>query len=723
MGHWLKRLLALVLGILSLILATICFNWGFTTLSESRQMERLPLTPIVAMAGGPYAISGSIRRDGGMLTAPYSDHSVLYVRYLLEEEYRDSDGDLRTRTIDSGQRSTRFRLNDDSGTLKVNPTLSTSSIDWAVSRTYRRRQGDLIYSEWTLSEGQTVELLGRFQPENQEIVFNNLPVNLPPIITDSSLQAAGGRSLLRAALIISLAAGLVSVGIALVLIGIGVHRFILYVTAMTLIMTGYFWGQGLYQLEQDWQRAATLYQMRQTAIEPQPSVAQRTDLLAMQLLIARSAKPWPDRLFFKRLAGDYFPTPNGLDPAARQLALNQVALQQRNRFDNTWVTLLGSSGASALAILLLWLGVRRIKLKRMIEHLPTARTSGLSYGLAELKGTITLKTEPLTSKLTGNTCVAFHYIEQEKRGSGKKSRWVTLEEIDQRLPFELSDETGSAWVYPEKATLHYAEKETRRQGRRRYTESWIPPGDELYCLGFAGLDTARPDRLALQHEEDQPFILSTLDEQRLIQRKGAQGFLLTSASLGLVLGAMLVLLAYTSSLTPADLLSAALLIPVFLFLYTMILHYNDIIFMRNRCDKARADIQTVLQRRFDLIPRLNQVLQGYLQHEQALQKALTEIRTANPGLDDHPEQIDRNSSQFQSLGKLITARVEAYPELKGDALISEFMEQLETTENYLSLLRNGYNDAVELFNTRIQAFPDLILAKVFGFRGKVLFET
>ncbi|WP_028670212.1 LemA family protein [Saccharospirillum impatiens] len=723
MGYWLKRLLTVVLGAISLILATLCFNWGFTTLSESRQMERLPMTPVNALAGGPYAVSGTIQRDGNVLTAPYSKQPALYVRYLLEEEYHDSDGDLRTRTLDSGQRSTRFRLSDNSGTLAVNPTLSTSSIDWAVSRTYRKRQGDLIYSEWTLSEGQTVELLGRVQPGSRTFVFNNLDVNLPPIVTDSSLQAAGGRSLLRAALIISLAAGLVSLGVALLLIGLGVHRFILYVSAMTLIMTAYFWGQGVYQLERDWQRAASLYQMRLTAIDPEPTLEQRTDLLAMQLLITRGAQPWPDRLFFERLAGDYFPTPEGIDPQARQIAVNQIALQPSNRFDNTWVAILGGSGGALLSILLLWLGVRRIKLKRMIEHLPTTATTGLSYGLSELKGTIDLNTEPLTSKLTGNPCIAFHYLEQEKRGSGKKSRWVTLEEIDQRIPFELKDETGNTWIYPEKATLHYAEKTTNRQGRRRFTESWIPPDDELYCLGFAGLDIARPDRLALQHEEDQPFILSTLDEQKLIQRKGAQGFLLTSVSLGFLLGAMLVLLAYTGSLTPADLLLAALLTPVFLFLYTMILHYNDIIFLRNRCDKAKADIQTVLQRRFDLIPRLNQVLQGYLQHEQALQTALTEARTASPRLDDHPEQIDRHSSQLRTLGKLISARVEAYPELKGNSLITEFMEQLEATENYLSLLRNGYNDAVELYNTRIQSFPDVILAKVFGFKGKGLFET
>lgn len=680
MGHWLKRLLALLLGALSLVLATLCFNWGFTALSESRQMERLPQSPIAVLAGGPYAVAGRTKRESNLLTAPYSGSSVLYVRYLLEEEYRDSDGDLRTRTLDSGQRSTRFRLTDDTGVLRVDPTLSTGAINWAVQKTYRERKGDLIYSEWTLSEGQLIELLGRYQPTNQTLVFNNLNFNLPATITDTSLQAAGGQSLLRAALIISLAAGLVSVGIALILIGLGVHRFILYVSAMTLIMITYFWGQGLYQLEQDWQRAASLYQTRMAALGPTPTIEQRTDLLAMRLLIARGAEPWPDRLFFEQLAADYFPEPEGIDARLQLATEEQISVFPRNRFGNGWVTLLASIGGGTLSILLIWLGVKRIRLKRLIEHLPTAATTGLSYGLAELKGKIDLQGEPLTSKLTSNPCVAFHYLEEEKRGSGKKSRWVTLEEIDRRLPFELTDETGRAWVYPENATLHYSEKVTRRQGRRRYKEAWLPPDDELYCLGFAGLDANRPDQLALQHEDDQPFILSTLNEQRLIQSKGAQGFLLTSVSLGLLLSALLILLAYAGSLTPADLLLTALLIPVFLFLYTLILHYNDLIFLRNRCDKTKADIHTILQKRHNLIPRLNQVLQGYLEHEQELQAALTEIRTANPVPGDSPDQIDRYNNQVEALNRQLIARSEAYPELKANTLVAEFMEQVETTE-------------------------------------------
>lgn len=722
MGYWLKRLLVLVLGSLSLILATLCFNWGFTALSESRQIERLPQSPITVLANGPYAVAGRTERESNVLTAPYSGQTVLYVRYLLEEEYRDSDGDLRTRTLDSGQRSTRFRLVDDSGTLRIDPTLSTGNINWAVHRTYRERQGDLIYSEWTLSEGQRVELLGRFQPSNQTLVFNNLNFNLPATITDSSLQAAGGESLLRAALIISLAAGLVSVGIALVLIGLGVHRFILYVSAMTVIMIVYLWGQGLYQLEQDWQRAASLYQTRMAALEPNPTIEQRADLLAMRLLIARGAEPWPDRLFFQQLASNYFPAPQGLDSALQQVVAERIANHPRNRFGNGWVTLLASIGGAGFSILLLWLGIRRIRLKRLIEHLPTAATTGLSYGLAELKGKVELQAEPLTSKLTENPCVAFHYLEEEKRGSGKKSRWVTLEEIDRRLPFELSDESGSVWVYPEKATMHYSDTVTRRQGRRRYKESWLPPDAKLYCLGFAGLDANRTDRLALQHEDEQPYIVSTLDEQRLIQRKGAQGFLFTSVSLGLLLSAFLILLAYAASLTPADLLLTALLIPVFLFLYTLVLHYNDLIFLRNRCEKTNADIRTILQKRHDLIPRLNQVLQGYMKHEQALQTALANLRTANPEIGDSPDQIDQYNDQVEALNRQLIARSEAYPELKANALVAEFMAQVETTENYLSLLRNGYNDAVELYNTQIHSFPDLLLAKAFGFEEKALFR-
>jgi len=239
MHHWLKRPLVFVSGLLCLIVATLCFGWGVITVSESRQMERLALTPVAALASGPYAVSGALLRDGQVLIAPYSNQPVLYVRYLLEEEYRDSDGKLRTRNLDLDQRSTRFLLTDNSGTVTVDPTLSTSRTDWAINQTYRKREGDLIYSEWTLSEGQEVELLGRFQQYDETLVFHKLPANLPPTITDTSLRVAHARSPLPAVLMILLAVALVSLGIALMLIGMDVYRFNFQVRAKALTLSRY----------------------------------------------------------------------------------------------------------------------------------------------------------------------------------------------------------------------------------------------------------------------------------------------------------------------------------------------------------------------------------------------------------------------------------------------------------------------------------------------------
>ena len=111
-----------------------------------------------------------------------------------------------------------------------------------------------------------------------------------------------------------------------------------------------------------------------------------------------------------------------------------------------------------------------------------------------------------------------------------------------------------------------------------------------------------------------------------------------------------------------------------------------------------------------------------MEHEQELQTALTKLRTANLELGDSPDQIDQYNDQVEALNRQLIARSEAHPELKASTLVAEFMEQVETTENYLSLLRNGYNDTVELYNTQIHSFPDLLLAKAFEFEEKTLFR-
>ena len=721
MSRIVKALGAGLLGMAALWAATACFNWGFTELSEARQIDRLPMTPIASLAGGPYAVSGVIEADGGMLEAPYSNASVVYVRYRLEEEYRDSDGDRRTRTLDSGERSALFRLIDHSGEVRINPTLSTGQINWSVDQTYRRQDGDLIYTEWTLRPGQSVELLGRYQPREQALVFNNLGFNLPPTITDNNLKAEGGESLLIAAALISLASGAASVGLALILIAVQIHRFWIYVLTMTVVLVGYFWTTGVIHLERDWQRAAELYQTRAEAIEQAGATeARQADLYAMRWLIERGAGQWPDRAFFEPLASERFPIPADIDQDRQMIIGQALASEPVSRFEGVWLAWLITAAAIILGLIGMWVAIRAIKLKRLIEHLPTAKTTGLAYGMAELAGDIRVDDERphVISRLAQEPCVAYDYSIEERRGSGKKARWVTVESGGEQTPFWLSDDAGQTTVYPDKANIDYPEKYRRREGRRRYTEHWLPYDRTAYCLGFAGLDRQHPDRLALQYEDGNPFLITTDDEDSVVRGKGAFGFLLTSVSLGGFLLAGTALLAASGQLTPADLMITALIVPVFLLVYTAILHYNDLVFLKNRAEKAWSDINTVLQKRHNLWPSLQRSVEAYLSHENNLLEAIGQIRAARPDPDQSPDQVDERARFEHKLTRTLQARVEDYPDLKGNEVVEQFMQQMEETEDYLALLRKGYSDAVEVYNTRSQSFPDVILARLFRFRAK-----
>lgn len=724
MSRWLKAAGAGLLGIVALSAATACFNWGFTKLSEARQIDRLPMTPITALAGGPYAVSGLIDAEGGLLQAPYSNREVVYVRYRLEEEYRDSDGDLRTRTLDSGERSALFGLLDHSGRVRVDPTLSTGQINWSVDQSYRRQDGDLIYTEWTLQPGESIELLGRYQPSNKAVVFNNLSFNLPPTITDNNLKAEGGNSLLMAAGLISLASGAASVGLALILIAGQIHRFWIYVVVMTVVLVGYFWTTGVIHLERDWQRAAELYQGRVSAVEDVgASQDQLADLYAMRWLIERGAQQWPDRAFFETIAADKLPQPD-LSQAEQQRVEQSLTDEPVSRFEQSWLAWIITAGSALLGLIGLWMGIRAIKLKRLIEHLPTAKSTGLSYGMAELAGTIRVDDDhpSVTSRLTQQPCVAYDYSIEERQGSGKKARWVTIESGGEQTSFWLADDAGQAIVYPDQADIDYPEKYRRRDGRHRYTEYWLPFNETAYCLGFAGLDRQRPDQLALQHESGNPFLITTDSEDAVVRGKGARGFLLTSVSLGGFLLAGTALLAASGQLTPADLLITALIVPVFLLIYTAILHYNDLVFLDNRAEKTWSDINTVLQKRHNLWPSLQRSVEAYLEHESQLLEAIGQVRAARPSTDQTPTQIDERTRFEHKLTRALQARLEAYPDLKGNEVVEQFMQQMEDTENYLALLRKGYSDAVEVYNTRSQSFPDVILARLFGFKTKVPFR-
>ncbi len=151
--------------------------------------------------------------------------------------------------------------------------------------------------------------------------------------------------------------------------------------------------------------------------------------------------------------------------------------------------------------------------------------------------------------------------------------------------------------------------------------------------------------------------------------------------------------------------------------------YNSIVVLRNNAETAWSKVESSYQRRNDLIGNLVKTVQGAADFEKS---TLTEVinarakatqTTINAG-DITPDKI----AQFQqvqqgltgALSKLLVS-VERYPELKANQNFLELQSQLEGTENRINVARDRYNDEVNKYDTKIDKFPGVVLAGVFGF--------
>lgn len=137
--------------------------------------------------------------------------------------------------------------------------------------------------------------------------------------------------------------------------------------------------------------------------------------------------------------------------------------------------------------------------------------------------------------------------------------------------------------------------------------------------------------------------------------------------------------------------------------------------------KARwADVQADYQRRADLVPNLNAVVQGAAAQERDTLREVTEARARAVQVNVSPEQLSDPAAvqRFQQAqGQLSSAlnglrvTVERYPELRASESFLTFQSQLEGTENRINNSVRDYNEAVQAYNTRIRTFPDLIGAR------------
>ena len=162
--------------------------------------------------------------------------------------------------------------------------------------------------------------------------------------------------------------------------------------------------------------------------------------------------------------------------------------------------------------------------------------------------------------------------------------------------------------------------------------------------------------------------------------------------------------------------------------------YNRIQELDEQTNQQKANIETELMRRNDLIPNLVATVDQAAQHERG---TFREVAEARSGLTAAREQLAQavqgnagagevsraNAAVTDQLRLFLNVAVEAYPTLRANENFRALQDELTETENRISVARRDFNESVTTYNTYIRRFPQLITAKVIGADRKEQFSA
>ena len=151
--------------------------------------------------------------------------------------------------------------------------------------------------------------------------------------------------------------------------------------------------------------------------------------------------------------------------------------------------------------------------------------------------------------------------------------------------------------------------------------------------------------------------------------------------------------------------------------------YNSMVTGEQEVENKQAQVEVVLQRRYDLIPNLVNSVKGSMTQEQTVFGDIADARTRYAGIaSGTSEKVEASNELEGAIGRLLVI-MENYPELKSNETVQGLMDELAGTENRISVERQRYNDEVTTFNKLIKTFPNNLFAGLFGFEEKVRFEA
>jgi len=387
-----------------------------------------------------------------------------------------------------------------------------------------------------------------------------------------------------------------------------------------------------------------------------------------------------------------------------------------------------------LALVGLVCAFRNGRQRRLIENLPTSKTSGVFIGLVELKGAAE-SAEPLTSFLAAQACVQYAWAVEEhwsrtvtetytddkgrtQTRTRTESGWTQVASGGEMIPFYLRDDCGVILVRPDGAkiepvkifdetctplnALYYgkgpAGAVANSDMRRRFVETALPLKANLFVVGQA---RERDDTAPL-------FLISTRSQEQVSggMKWGARGWTLFGllAAVGFTVwrdGAL--------NVDPHShlLIYAAIALGYFFIglLAWIWMVFNSLVDLRQRTRAAWALIDIQLKCRCDLIPNLVNCVKGYRDHEAQLQ---TELAALRKQLNATPPGVAGPDSG--AVSSVVIGIAERYPELKANEAFLALQKTLSDTEQRIALARSYFNEIATHYNTRLEIVPERYVA-------------
>ena len=150
---------------------------------------------------------------------------------------------------------------------------------------------------------------------------------------------------------------------------------------------------------------------------------------------------------------------------------------------------------------------------------------------------------------------------------------------------------------------------------------------------------------------------------------------------------------------------------------TFLIYYNRFVTLSHQIDNALSQIDVQLRKRADLIPNLLSAVKGYMKHERAAIKEVTDARKAMMSAKGTEKKM-KAGNQMQEALKSIFAIAEGYPDLKANTNFLQLQQELSAIEDKVAYARQFYNDGIMTYNVMTHKVPGIWFASIYGFKPK-----